>query len=75
MLVAPVAPIVIVPVWLPIESPLILAPTLNDPVLVPVAAEPPFIFSQAAVDVAVQLSVPVPLFVIVTNWLAGLAPF
>jgi len=75
VLVAPVAPIVIIPVWLPIESPLILAPTLNDPVFVPDAAEPPFIFSQAAVDVAVQLSVPVPLFVIVTNWLAGLAPF
>ena len=60
---------------MPIESPLILAPTLNDPLFVPDRADPPFMLSQAAVDVAVQLRVPVPVLVIVTDWLGGLAPF
>jgi hypothetical protein len=32
-------------------------------------------FSQAAVDVLVQLRVPLPVLVIVTDWLLGLAPF
>ena len=42
---------------------------------VPEAADPPFMLSQAAVDVLVQLRVPLPVLVIVTGWLLGLAPF
>jgi hypothetical protein len=62
-------------VWLPTESALILAPTENDPLLVPEAAEPPFIVSQGMEDAAVQLSVPEPLLVTVAVWLDGFAPF
>ena len=75
MLVAPVAAIITAPVWVPIESPLILAPTENDPLLVPEAPVPPFIVSQGIEGVAVQGSVPEPLLVTVTVWLGGLAPF
>lgn len=52
-----------------------LAPTENDPLLVPDAALPPLIVSQDIEEEAVQLSVPDPLFVTVTVWLDGLAPF
>jgi hypothetical protein len=52
-----------------------LAPTENDPLLVPEAAEPPFIVSQGMEDAAVQLSVPEPLLVTVAVWLDGFAPF
>src|SRR5262245_52189029 len=61
--------------YVPTASPLIFAPTVNEPLFVPDAAEPPFRLSQAAVDVAVQLRVPVPVLVMVTDWLLGLAPF
>ena len=54
---------------------MILAPTENDPLLVPEAATPPLIVSQGIDEAAVQLSVPDPLLVTVTVWLAGLAPF
>jgi hypothetical protein len=72
--VAPEAARITVPVWLPIDSPLILAPTENDPLLVPEAAAPPLIVSHGIEEVAVQLSVPAPLFVTVTVWLEGLVP-
>ena len=49
-----------------------LALTPNEPLLVPDAAEPPFIINQPTDDVAVQLKVPEPLFDTVTNWLDGL---
>jgi hypothetical protein len=38
-------------------------------------ADEPFKVSHGTFDAAVQLRVPVPLLVIVTDWLAGLAPF
>ena len=57
------------------ESPLMLAPTENAPLLVPDAAAPPFIVSQDAEEVAVQLSVPEPLLETVTVWPDGLAAF
>ena len=66
VLVAPAAAIITAPVWVPIESPLILAPTENDPLLVPDAALPPFIVSQGIEEVAVHVSVPEPLLVTVT---------
>ena len=65
MLLAPAAVIITAPVWVPIESPLMLAPTENDPLLVPEAAVPPFIVSQGMEEVAVQVSVPEPLLVTV----------
>ena len=57
------------------DSPLVLAPTANDPPLTPDAAAPPFIVSQGTEEVAVQFSVPEPLLVTVTAWLDGAAPF
>lgn len=63
---APAAAIITAPVWVPIESPLILAPTENDPLLLPDAALPPFIVNQGIEEVAVQVSVPEPLLVTVT---------
>jgi hypothetical protein len=74
-LVAPEAAIVTIPEWLPTESPLMLAPTENDPLLVPEAAAPPFIVSQGVDDAAVQLSVPEPLLLTVAVWLDGFTPF
>ena len=65
VLVAPAAAIITAPVWLPIESPLILAPTENDPLFVPEAALPPFTVSQGIEEVAVHVSVPEPLLVTV----------
>jgi hypothetical protein len=56
------------------ESPLIFAPTENDPAFVPEAAAPPLIVNHAADEVAVQVSVPEPLFVTATVWLDGFAP-
>jgi len=58
----------------PVPSPLVLAPTENDPALVPEAAAPPLMVNHAADEVAVQVSVPLPLFVTVTVWLDGLPP-
>ena len=75
VLVAPGAVIITAPVWVPIESPLILAPTENDPLLLPDAAVLPFIVNQGIEEVAVQLSVPEPLLVTVTVWLDGLVLF
>lgn len=46
----------------------------SDPASVPEAAAAPLIVNQAAEDVAVQLSVPVPLLLTVTIWLDGFAP-
>ena len=63
------------PLYVPTASPLLFAPTVNEPAFVPETADPPFTLSQAAVDVAAQLRVPLPVFVIVTDWLVGLAPF
>lgn len=60
---------------MPIGSPLILGATVNAALLVPENADPPFIFSHTTVDVAVQLSVPVPVFMTVTDWLPGVTPF
>lgn len=74
-LVAPVPVMAIVPVCVPMVRPLTFAPTVNEPLLVPVAPEPPFIISQLTDDVAVQLKVPEPLFDTVTDWLGGLAVF
>lgn len=45
------------------------------PVFVPEAAAAPLTFNQGIVEAAVQVRVPVPAFVIVTDWLAGAAPF
>lgn len=64
---APVAAIVTVPVRLPIESPLILAPTENEPLFVPDTEAPPLTVNQGTEEVAVQLSVPEPLLVTVTG--------
>ena len=75
VLVAPPAAMAIMPVWLPIERPPTLAPTVNDPVFVPEAAEPPLTVSQLTDEVAVQLRVPVPPLLTVTDWLAGFMPF
>ena len=72
---APTAVIPMLPLYVPTERPLIFAPTVNEPLFVPEAAEPPFRLSQAAVDAALQLRVPVPVFVIVTDCPFGLAPF
>lgn len=74
MFVAPVAVIVTLPEYVPIESPLIFAPTENDPALVPDAAAPPLTVNQAAEDVAVQLSVPAPLLLTATVWPDGFTP-
>jgi len=63
------------PLYVPTASPLIFAPTVNVPLFAPDAAGPPFRLSQAAVGAAVQLRVPVPVLVIVTNCPFGLAPF
>ena len=43
--------------------------------LVPDVETAPFTFSQAIFEEAVQVRVPVPAFVIVTDWLAGAAAF
>ena len=72
-LVAPVLVMAIVPICVPMVKPLTFAPTVNEPLLVPDATEPPFSVSQLTEDVAVQLRVPDPLFDIVTDWLGGLA--
>ena len=74
-MLAPVDVSVTVPARLPMASPLIFAPTTNDPLLVTDAAAPPFTVSQGTDEVAVQFSVPVPLLVTVTVWLDGAAPF
>ena len=66
-LVAPVPVMAIVPVCVPVARPLIFVPTVNEPLLVPDAPELPFIVSQLAEDVPVQLRVPEPLFDIVTD--------
>jgi hypothetical protein len=52
-----------------------LAPTENDPLLVPEAAEPPLTVSHGVDEAAVQLSVPEPLLLTVAVWLDGFAPF
>jgi len=52
-----------------------LTPTANDPLFVPDAEALPFIVSHGTEEVAVQLSVPEPLLVMVTVWLDGFAPF
>ncbi len=75
VLVAPPADIETMPVWLPTERPPTFAPTVNDPVFVPEATEPPLTVSQVTDEPAVQLRVPVPPLVTVTDWLAGFAPF
>ena len=59
---------------MPTESPLVLAPTENDPVFVPEAAELPFTVSQDTLLVAVQLSVPEPPLLTVTVWPDGFVP-
>jgi hypothetical protein len=75
VLLAPAAESVTVPAWFPMGSPLILAPTAKEPLLVPDAAAPPFTVSQGTDEVAVQFNVPDPLLVTVTVWLDGEAPF
>ena len=49
--------------------------TARVPVFVPEAEAAPFTFIQDMLEVAVQVRVPVPALVIVTDWLAGAAPF
>ena len=51
-----------------------MAPTAKDPPFVPDVAAPPFIVNHGLEEVAVQVSVPVPLLVTLTAWLEGLAP-
>jgi hypothetical protein len=63
---APAAESVTVPAWFPMGSPLTLAPTANDPVFVPDAPAPPLTVSHGTDEAAVQLSVPLPLFVTMT---------
>src|SRR5262245_9571376 len=63
------------PLYVPTARPLIFAPTVTEPLFVPEAADPPFRLSQATVDAAFQLRVPVPVLVIVTDCPFGLAPF
>ena len=74
MLLAPVAATVTVPLYVPVESPLTLAPRENDPLFVPDAAGAPLSINQGTDDVAVHVSVPVPVFVTVTTWPDGLVP-
>lgn len=64
--VAPVAAIVTLPEYVPIERPLVLAATEKEPLFVPDAPELPFTVNHDMEEVAVQLSVPEPLFVTVT---------
>ena len=64
---APAAVMPMLALYVPTESPLAFAPTVNAPLFVPEATDPPFRLSHATGDVAVQLSVPVPVFVIVTD--------
>ena len=49
--------------------------TARRPALVPDVEAAPLTFSQAMFEDAVQARVPVPAFAIVTDWLAGAAPF
>ena len=56
------------------ESPVVLAPTENDPPFVPDAAELPLTVNQETEEVAVQLSVPEPPFVTLTAWPKGFVP-
>lgn len=73
--VAPEAAIEIVPACVPGVSPAGFTLTVTVPALVPVADVAPLTLSHAIFEEAVQLRVPVPAFVIVTDWLAGAVPF
>ena len=72
---APEAVIEITPVCVPVISPVWFTLTVSVPALVPVADVALLTFSQAIFEEAVQARVPVPAFAIVTDWLAGTAPF
>ncbi|MEO5954695.1 MAG: hypothetical protein ABIR36_03245 [Nitrospiraceae bacterium] len=56
-------------------NPIGLTLTVSEPVLAPAVDAVPLTFSQAIFDEAVQVSVPVPALVIVTDWLTGATPF
>ena len=73
--VAPEAVTKITPVCVPAASPAWLTLTVSVPALVPVTDAALLTFSQAMFEEAVQVRVPVPAFVIATDWLAGTAPF
>ena len=49
--------------------------TARVPVFVPETEAAPLTFNQGIFEAVVQVSVPVPVFVIVSGWLAGAAPF
>ena len=73
--VAPEAVIEITPVCVPVVSPVWFTLIVSVPALVPVADVALLTFSQAMFEEAVQVRVPVPAFVIATDWPAGTAPF
>lgn len=72
---APEAVIEIMPVCVPVVSPIWFTFIVSVPALVPVADVALLTFSQAMFEDAVQERVPVPTFAIVTDWLVGAAPF
>lgn len=71
VLVAPVAEIVMVPLYVPAARPLMFTLAATDPLPVP---EVGLRLNQFTLSLTVQLSVPEPEFVMLTFWLAGFAP-
>jgi hypothetical protein len=71
VLVAPEAVIVIGELTVPALNPVVLTLTVRDPFPVP---DDGLTLSQAAFSVALQLSVPEPVLVMVIVWLAGFVP-
>lgn len=66
-MVAPAAVIAMLPLYVPAERPLTFTAVVNDPEFVPEAVDEPFRVSQVALDVAVQLRVPDPELLTVTD--------
>ena len=71
MLEAPIALRVIFPVWLPAVRIPVVALTVTAPLPVPEAGEAA---SQVVSGLALQLKVPPPVLLMLTVWVAGLAP-
>jgi hypothetical protein len=69
--VAPVAVIVIVPVWLPVARPPVAAVRVTVPLPVPEIGDA---VSQAALSLTDHVNVPPPVLLMVRVWFAGLTP-
>jgi hypothetical protein len=70
-LVAPVAEMVMVPLYVPAARPEVFAETVTDEGAVPLAG---LMVSQVALEEPDQVSVPPPVLLTLSVWLAGLAP-